>query len=55
MANETPQQTFTREQVITMLQDMYCQTAESYDDYYRSDSYYDNESVIAVIEFMKNR
>jgi hypothetical protein len=45
--------TFTREEVILLLEDMYEKTAESYDDYGRSD--FSKQAVSEAKKFLEER
>lgn len=46
--------TYTRAEVISMLEQLYMQTAENFNDYARCASYYTEEAVQEVEKFMAN-
>lgn len=53
--NYTPKESFTRDEVINMLEDVYAQTAASFNDYGKDESAYRNSAKAFVDTYMKDK
>ena len=48
-------QTYTREDVINLLEDVYCEVAGDYNDYGKQADFYGKQACIWVAEYMKDK